>query len=269
MILRAGGIVLMIKIGHNIFLEMRAPKQIRLAIIFIALLLVPAPALAQSSSSSNYRVDQTFFGSGGELNACSTGPAGYCSKQTAGELGIGNTSSAHYQIYAGFNTTDDPYIEFVVTGSNIDLGYLDTSAVKTANGAFYVRAWQAGGYVVRTEADPPTNPSGGHQLTPLSSPTASSAGTEQFGMNLVANTSPATFGTDPQQVPDNTFSFGTAAAGYNTTNQYKYAKGDIVAQATKSTSVTIYTVSYIFNINDATPAGQYNFAHNLVATGTY
>lgn len=247
---------------------MRQRKQTSFIFLLTALLmLVPTPVFAQSSSSTNYKVDQTFFGSGGELNACSSGATGYCSKQTAGELGIGNTSSASYQAYAGFNTTDEPFLEFVVTGSNIDLGYLDTSTAKTTTGTFYVRAWQANGYVVRTESDPPK--SGNFTLPGLTSPTASSPGTEQFGINLVANTSPSSFGSDPVQLPDNTFSFGIASTGYDTPNVYKYVKGDAVAESPRSTSITQYTISYLFNIDDATPAGQFTFKHNLVATGSY
>lgn len=228
---------------------------------------LPLAAHAQSSSSTNYRVDQTFFGSGGELDASSTN---YRAKQSAGELAIGNACSTSYCAWAGFNTTDDPYIEMVVTGNNIDLGYLDTGSTKTANGVFAVRAWQSGGYVVRTEADPPTNTASiAHPIAPLASQTAAAAGTEQFGINLVANSAPASFGADPQQSPDNTFSFGAAATGYDTPDVFKYAKGDVVAQSTTSTSITVYTISYIFNISNLTPAGQYNFAHTLVVTGTY
>lgn len=243
---------------------MRRNKQWRMIVVAILLLFVPSMAYADTSSSTNYRVEQTFFGSGGELNSCSTQ---YCSKQTLGELAAGETNSLNYRAYAGFNTTDEPYIEFMVTAANIDLGYLDDTVAKTANGTFYVRAWQAGGYAVRTVADPPQN--GADQLNPLATPTASAFGTEQFGINLVANTSPIVFGAVPQQVPDNTFSFGVASAGYNTADQYQYNKGDIIAQSSSSSSVTIYTLSYIFNISDTTPAGQYVFNHVIVATGTY
>lgn len=228
------------------------------------LILLPSPALADTSSSTNYRVEQTFFGTGGELDASSPN---YRAKQTAGELTVGNTASANYQAYAGFNTTDEPYLEFVVTGNNIDLGYLDTAAAKTANGTFYVRAWQASGYNVTTAADPPTNTSGGYQMTPLAAQTASAAGTEQFGINLVANTLPAIFGTDPVQ--SNSFAYGQATTGYGVANQYKYVKGDVVAQSLKSSSVTTYTLSYIMNISNTTPSGKYVFNHVLVATGTY
>lgn len=231
----------------------------------LVMLFSPAPILAQSSSSSNYRVDQTFFGTGGELDAQSTS---YRARQTLGELTIGNTSSTNYQAYAGFNTTDEPFIEFVVTAASIDLGYLSTSSASTGTGTFYVRAWQASGYVVRTVSDPPTNAQGGHQIAPLSSPTASSPGTAQFGINLKDNSTPDV-GAEPQQVPDATFSFGQASTGYNIANQFKYVKGEPVAESTRSTSITIYTISYLFNISDVTPSGQYTFNHILVATGTY
>lgn len=230
------------------------------------LLLAPMPVAAQSSASPNYKVDQTLFGTGSERDLSSPN---YRGSGTVGDLGIGETSSLNYRAYAGFNTTDEPYLEFVVTGSNIDLEYLDVNQPKTANGTFYVRAWQANGYVVRTESDPPRNTFGNQQLAPLSTPTTSSTGTEQFGINLVANTSPATFGAAPQQVPDNTFSFGAPASGYDIANNFKYVKGDIVAQSPRSTSVTIYTLSYLFNIGDQTPSGQYTFNHVLVATATY
>lgn len=237
--------------------------------LFLCLALT-GRAFADSSASPNYQVDQTFFGSGGELDASS---ANYRAKQTAGEVGIGNTASANYQAYAGFNTTDEPFIEFFVTTSNVDIGYLDTASPTTTTGTFYVRAWQAEGYAVRTEADTPKNIHGAYNLAPMSAGGASSPGTEQFGINLVKNTNfcgpSCDVGTDPVQVPDNTFSFGVAEPGYNTSNNFRYNKGDVVARSAKSTSVTIYTISYLYNISPVTPAGEYNFAHNLVATGTY
>lgn len=242
-------------------------KLTALGLWILVFILIPGTVLAQSSSSTNYKVDQTFFGTGGELDAAS---ASYRAKQTAGELAIGMTASTSYSAFAGFNTTDDPFLEFVVIGNNIDLGYLETTSTKTANGVFSVRAWQAHGYVVQTQSNPPTNTStGAQQLAAPSTPTASAVGTEQFGINLVANTSPTTFGANPAQQPDSTFSFGEVATGYDTPNLYKYVKGDVIAHSDKSTSITQYTISYIFNINEVTPSGQYRFPHILVATGTY
>lgn len=238
-------------------------------VLAVVLALYPFTVSAQSSSSPNYRVDQTIFSSGSQLDDCDTTMLQYCAQMTAGDLTVGQTSGTAYRAFAGFNTTDEPFLEFAVTASSIDLGFLDTAAASTGTGTFYVRAWQASGYVVHTASDPPTNPAGGgHQLTPMNVAGGSTPGTEQFGINLKNNASPDV-GAEPLQVPDNTFSFGVPTAGYDTADQFKYTKGDIIAQSTQSSSVTIYTISYLFNISDITPSGQYTFNHILVATGTY
>lgn len=225
------------------------------------------PVSAQQATSTNYGVNEVYFGTGGELNACSSS---YCSKQSAGETAVGKTSSTNYSAQAGNNTNRDPYIEFVVTGATTDLGVLTTASATVATGTFSVKTYLAGGYVVQTVSDPPTSVLPGNPtLQPLSSPTASSPGTEQFGINLVANTSPTTFGANPIQNPDASFSYGTAASGYGTANLFKYVKGDTVAQSTQSSGETDYTVSYLFNISNVTDAGEYSFNHVLVATSTY
>ena len=222
---------------------------------------------AQQSQSTNYQVNEVFFGTGGELESCSTI---YCSRQSAGEMGVGNTSSTNYSAQGGFNTDRDPFIAFIVTGGTTDLGVLTTASAATATATFSVKTYMSSGYVVQTVSDPPTNTlPNSPALTALSTPTASSPGTEQFGINLVANTSPTTFGANPIQVPDNTFSFGTVASGYNTANLFKYVKGDTIAQSTRSTGETDYTISYLYNISNVTSAGEYRLAHNLVATATY
>jgi hypothetical protein len=221
-------------------------------------------ASAAQSSSSNYQVNEVFFGSGGELHACSTN---YCSKQSAGETAVGNTASANYQAQAGFNTNREPYIEFTVSNTTVNLGTLTSTTTRTANATFTVKAYLSHGYSVINASDPPQNDS--YTMQALTIPTASSVGTEQFGINLVANTSPTSFGADPQYIPDNTFSFGQVSADYSSPNLYKYVKGDTVAQSTSSSSDTTFTVSYIFNISNVTPGGTYSMNHVLVATATY
>lgn len=235
-----------------------------IALSLLCTLGLPSIAFAAQSSSTNYQVNEVFVGSGGELNACSTT---YCSKQSAGDLAVGNAASANYQAQAGFNTDRTPYIECVVSNTSVDLGSLSASSTKTATATFTVKAYLAHGYSVRNASDPPTNNS--YTLTPISIPSGSVTGTEQFGMNLVANTTPITFGADPVQHPDNSFAFGVVSADYSATNTYKYTKGDVIASSPSSSSTTTYTISYIFNMSNVTPGGAYNFNHVLVATGTY
>lgn len=245
---------------------MRAWKQtIKQALLWLSvLLLIPAAAQAAQSASNTYQVNEVFFGAGGELNACGSQ---FCAKQSAGDLAVGNTKSYTYQAQGGFNTDRTPYIEVVVGNTNIDLGELASNSTETATATFSVKAYLAHGYAVINASDPPRNNS--YTMNALAVPTASSVGDEQFGMNLVANTSPTTFGADPVNVPDNTFSFGAASPDYSGTNLYKYQKDDTIAFSNSSTSATNYTIAYIFNISNVTPGGAYSFDHVLVATGTY
>ena len=247
---------------------MTAGKQIVKAILTGMLILLLAPAVAfagaPQSASTNYQVNEVFFGSGGSLNSCSSS---YCTKQSAGEVAIGNTASSSYQAQAGFNTDRNPYIQISVNNTHIDVGTLTTSTTATANANFTVKAYLASGYVVTTVSPPPTN--GGYTMQALSTPTASSTGVEQFGMNLRANSAPITFGADPDQLPDSTFSFGQVEPNYDTPNAYMYHQGDAIAYSSKSSGNTEYTLSYIFNISHVTPGGTYTFDDVLVATGTY
>ena len=245
---------------------MRSWKQ-RIAFIVLAVLTAVAPAAvvqAAQSSSANYQVNEVQFGSGSVLHACS---ATYCAKQSAGDLGVGNASSPHYQVQAGFNTDRVPSLTFAVTVASNNLGGMTAGTPVTAEGTFSVKSYLTDGYVVINASDPPTN--GTYTMTALTTPTIFNSANEQFGINLVANTSPATFGANPVQVPDASFSSGAAAAGYNTANQYKYVKGDVIAQTTKSSGQTDYTISYLFNVNASTPGGTYSFNHVLVATSTF
>lgn len=235
-----------------------------LVVTLVAVLVVPGVAMAAQTQSTHYQVNEAFFGAGGELRACSTN---FCAKQSAGELAVGTICSNLYCGQAGFNTDREPYIQFIVSSTDIDLGELNTEETKTATAAFAVKAYRSHGYAVINASGPPTNNT--HVMSASATPTAPLVGEEQFGINLVANTSPVNFGNDPQHAPDTTFSFGEVNADYATANFFKYAKGDTVAYSSRSSSATTYTVSYIFNVSNTTPGGTYSMQHVLVATGTY
>lgn len=234
--------------------------------VFLAVMLVPAAAWADTAktSSSNYQLSEIFFGSGGSLNECSTN---FCTKTSAGETTIGNSSSSNYQVHAGFNTNRDPYIQLVTNDTSTNLGYINTKSTATATAKFSVETYLAHGYEVITASPPPSD--GGYFLNSYSTPTAPQPGTEGFGMNLVANTSPASFGSNPTYTPDSTYSFGIVDSSYDQPNLFMYHQGGIIALSNQSTSFTNYTISYVFDISSVTPAGNYTFNDVLVATGTY
>lgn len=246
-------------------METKMLRIVKLLIVSLTLLLLaPSAVQAAQSSSTNYQVNEVFFGTGGALNDCSTN---YCSKQSIGETGVGNVTSPNYQAQAGFNTDRMPFLQFIVNGTNTDVGVLSTGSTTTTTSTFSVKSYLSSGYSVVTVSNPPTN--NNYTMNALSSPTASSVGTEQFGMNLVANTNPTTFGANPSQKPSSVFSFGAAAPGYNTSNLYKYVPGSVIASSTSSSGETDFTISYIFNISPVTPGGTYTFNDVLVATATF
>lgn len=229
------------------------------------LLVFSSTALAQSSST-NYMVNEYFFGSGGELEACSDA---YCSKQSAGETAVGNTSSNLYDAQAGFNTTDEPVLEVMTSGS-VDFGVLSANETKSGSVAVQVRTYLASGYTMRITGPAPTMSSNEetHSLISPSTPTAPAAGTEQFGVNLRANNTPSV-GADPVQVPDSSFSFGLLTTDYNTPDLYMYSDGAPVAYSDSSSGQTNYTVSMIANMSNLTPAGKYTTNLSVVVTSTF
>ncbi|MDB5161347.1 MAG: exported protein of unknown function [Candidatus Saccharibacteria bacterium] len=211
-------------------------------------------AAAAQYTSPNYKVNETFFGSGGNLDNQSTN---YKAKTAAGELAVGNISSPHFQANAGFNTTDTILLEVNVNGGVFDLGTLSESQVKVQSTTFTVKDYLSTGYTVQMVGRPPSN--SGHELTAMSAAASSSPGTEQFGINLAANnlSGVGPFGAVPSQVPDATFGFGYAVSPYDTSNLFKFVEGDTIARSDKSTGTTSYTLSFIENMSRVTPGGSY------------
>jgi hypothetical protein len=242
-------------------------KRVMLCLaLIIALSIVAGSHVFAQYVSPSYKAEETFFGSGGELDASSSN---YKAQSSVGALGVGYGSSSNYQAYSGFLTPNEPFLEMTVNTSLVDLGVLDSTATNTGSANFTVRAYTNSGYTVATVSAPPQT-STGVTLTPMTSQGASAVGTEQFGINLRANTSPATFGADPTLQPDSTFADGQAATGYSTVNQYKYNQGDVIAQTnTSGWGQTTYTISYIANIKSITRAGAYSMVQDLVVVPTY
>lgn len=220
-------------------------------------------ALATTSSSSNYSVTQTQFGSGSTMQTCSSS---YCAKASLGDVVAGSSSSSGYSAYFGEISGSNPLLEVIVGGGSSNLNSLDTTTTATATMTVQVRNYLSSGYVVQIVGTPPKY--GSHTLSALSTPTASDPGTEQFGINAVANTTPSV-GANPAQVPSTSTSFGVVNSGYDTPNQFKYASGDVVAHSTSSSGRTDYTVSMIVNISNITPAGHYSGDFSAVVIPTY
>jgi hypothetical protein len=253
-------------------------KVVRLLVFGITINFINVGLVYGQYSSPGYRIEETIFGSGGELDSASTN---FRAQQGAGALGVGQTSSNNYDAFGGLITTNEPFLEMVVSNVSVDLGVLSDATTSSGaaqggacNCSFYVRTYNTSGYIVVTVSQPPATNGGsvldakGTQGSPSADPNV-----EEFGINLRDNTAP-NIGGDAVNVPDNSFADGQAASGYDIPDQFKYGVGDTLArsQATignPAIGQTNYTISYIAKANTVTPAGNHIMDHDLVVVATF
>ena len=233
----------------------RLSRHYRLLVLPVLLVLGFAPAaLAESSTSSSahYQVMQTQFGAGDTSQSCS---AQYCAKASIGSLVAGSSSNGSSTATFGSVTGSDPLLEVIVGTGGGQLGTLSSSSTAAATMTVHIRTYLSDGYTLQIVGDPPKY--GNHTLTALSSLADSTPGTEQFGINAVANTTP-NVGANPVQVPDDKTSFGVVNDNYKIANKFMYHSGDTVAHSNSSSGETDYTITMVINISDTTPAGHYS-----------
>jgi len=147
------------------------------------------------------------------------------------------------------------------TGSAVNFGALSASATQSGLSQMGVGTNAGSGYAITVNGG--TLTSGANTINALASQAASSSGTEQFGLNLRANTVP-TIGVDADGSGT-----GAPTGTYNTVNQFRFLTGDTVASKGGSDQFRRYQVSYIANIDTATEAGTYTAVMNYIATATF
>lgn len=148
-----------------------------------------------------------------------------------------------------------------VTGNFIDYGTLSSVGPNYSTSQFGVATNAAGGYVVTVNGD--TMTSGNKVIDALTVPTASSPGIPQFGINLRANTNPAT-GQDAVGA-----GVGVVGTDYDIPDSYKYADGDIVASAITGSFFNTFTVTYVVNVPSDQAAGVYNTTIGYICTAAF
>lgn len=222
--------------------------------VLVAVLIIGGStrtAYAETSKSSNFQATEMQLGTGSSLDSCSTQ---YCAKASIGDIGGGSSKSNQGSASFGPVTNSDPLLEVIVETGQSNLGDLTTERTATKTMKVKIRNYLSEGYMLQIVGDPPKY--GNHALNTPSSPTASRAGTEQFAINVAANTTPSV-GAAPLQVPSGQISFGQADDDYKTPNLFKYTSGDVVARSLSASGQTDYTVSMIVNVSNTTPAGHY------------
>lgn len=229
-----------------------------------SLIFIPV-RIGATMTSTNYIIWADVFNSGGTEEGTSTN---YALQDSIGEPVIASTptptSTSGYLMKLGFREMyPDSYITFSLSATSIDLGTLSSSAAKTASHTMTADSNSTLGYTITVAGS--TLTSGANTITAIgATPAASLPGSEQFGINLVANTSPAVGANTSGSAP-----IGSAANSYNTANYFAFNSGDTVATSTVQVNQTIYTVSYLANITSATEAGTYTTSLTYSATVNY
>ncbi len=224
--------------------------------------LYPLELMARMESA-NYVIWADVFNSGGSEDSSS---ANYGLQDSIGEAIIlsATSTSATYGIKAGFREMyPDQYITFAVSSNSIDLGALSDSAVSSASHTMTVDTNAPKGFTITVTGS--TLTSGANTINAVGAvAAASSVGTEQFGINLMANTTPSV-GADPA----GTAPIGSSASQYDTADLFALNSGDTVASASNDINSTVFTVSYIANIAAGTDSGTYTTTLVYAATANF
>lgn len=228
--------------------------QYELAVVCAALLtfMGAGSVFATTATSQNYQMTESEFGASSNSETCS---AQYCARSglsgiTSGSRSTSTNSSADF----GSVTPDEPMLEVIVESSESDLGIFTTDKTAHKTTTVRVRNYLSDGYTLQITGDPPKY--AGHMLATPSMPTASTPGTEQFGINLTDNSDPD-IGQNPVQVPSSQTSYGEVEDDYKIPNHFMYSSGDVVAMSHSESGRTDYTISMIINVATSTPAGRY------------
>jgi len=206
-------------------------------------------ANAITSSSNNYQMTETQFGN--TQKSCS---GQYCAEASIGEATDGEASTDGSTQFEDI-VNNEPSLDMIVEPGDSNLGVLSTERTATKITSIKIRSYLiAGGYSLQIIGEAPKY--GDHYLNTSGSPMASTPGTEMFGINVVANTSPAV-GANPVQVPADQQVFGVANDNYKIPNKFMYQSEDVIAHGQTDSGRTDYTISMIVNISSTTPAGKY------------
>lgn len=236
------------------------------ASFILALVVCGSPVLAsQVLQSPSYRFDESSIGTGGFTQGSSSN---FKIESSTGDIAIGSSESSNFKVDSGTQTSPDPTLTFKMDSPAANFGNFSAATASTSTATFSVINYTSYGYVVQLVGETPKY--GSNDISAMNVTAPSQPGVEQFGVNLVANTSPVSFGANPDNgTAPNNFGFGTVAANYSTPNQFRYVSGETVASAPKSSGKTLYTMSYLINVSNLTPAGEYRTDQTLVVTGTY
>jgi hypothetical protein len=152
-----------------------------------------------------------------------------------------------------------------VAGSSVDFGTFSSSSTSSGTSVMAASTNGVSGYSITVNGSTLTCSacSGTPTIAALSSQTAASTGSAQFGVNLKDNATP-----DVGAEVSGTGS-GAASSNYGTADQYRFVTGDSVATAAAATNANTFTVSYVVNVPGSQAAGSYTATMTYICTATF
>lgn len=242
-------------------------KKIAFNFLFISALVVfPFELLFARSTSESYIIFGDVFSAGGSSTSTS---ASYSLHDTIGEAAILSSTSTSdtYGVKAGFQELyEDQYVTLTVasgSSTSVDLGTLSSSSPGSGSHTLEVVTNATNGLTVTVTGS--TLTSGSDTITAIGATgTASSVGSEQFGINLVDNATP-NVGADAS----GTSPIASATSPYDTADEFAFVSGDTVASSAGGINTTTFTVSYLANISASTQAGTYTTTLTYAATANF
>ena len=210
--------------------------------------------------------NQTFYARISTFSAANwTSPVdtGVVAASTASQITLSGTMDESLVFCTGTSITGQNC--GTVSGSSVNFGSFSSASTSTGTSVMAASTNAGSGYVITVNGGTMTCVScaGTPTIAALSSQTASSTGSAQFGLNLRSNSSPSV-GSEPTGTGT-----GTYNANYGTANQFRFVTGDTVASAGGSTNANTYTASYIVNVPGNQAAGTYTATMNYIATATF
>ncbi len=151
------------------------------------------------------------------------------------------------------NTNDNNYT---------DMGELNAKSTLLAQSQMAAGTNASGGFAITANGTPMS--AGTNVIDSPATPTESQQGTNQFGLNLVANSEPSV-GNDPE----GTWANAVPSVDYSVPNRYKYVPGDVVAYSPNVSLMKKFTVSYILNSRPDLRAGVYTTTITYIASGRF
>jgi len=226
---------------HPALTTTTALRWLLIALAIFLLLLLLFPELVFGMSSPNYRINQSFVGSGGTRESS----ASYRLIETIGDVGTGNSQSGSYRLRAGYlSGTQDSTLIFSVSTSSLSLGTITPSAISSNAHTMTVTTDLTRGYVITAQADGPFR-SGANNI-PFVADGLVTAGSAEYGASFSGG-----LGSHP--AGDISLASLTTVTSYND----NVSSGDTT------------TATYKASASPATQAGSYASTTTYVATATF